>query len=54
MALEPSLRIIEPWREWDIKSRVDALEYAEEWNLPVKATADRIYSQDTNLWHLSN
>ena len=54
MALEPSLRIIAPWREWNIRGRVDALEYAEEWNVPVKATADRIYSQDTNLWHLSN
>ncbi len=54
MALDPSLRIVAPWREWTIRGRQDALEYAEEYNVPVKATADRIYSQDTNLWHLSN
>lgn len=54
MALNPKLRIIAPWREWDIRGRSDALDYAEEYNVPVKATEDRIYSQDRNLWHLSN
>ena len=54
MALNPRLRIIAPWREWDIRGRQDALDYAEEYNVPVKATAERIYSQDRNLWHLSN
>ncbi len=54
MALAPQLRIVAPWREWSIRGRQDALEYAEEYNVPVKAKADRIYSQDTNLWHLSN
>jgi argininosuccinate synthase len=54
MALNPRLRIIAPWREWDIRGRTDALEYAAEYNVPVKATAQRIYSQDRNLWHLSN
>lgn len=54
MALNPRLRIIAPWREWDIRGRQDALDYAEEHNVPVKATAERIYSQDRNLWHLSN
>lgn len=54
MALAPGLRIVAPWREWSIRGRQDALDYAEEYNVPVKATADRIYSQDTNLWHLSN
>ncbi len=54
MALNPTLRIIAPWREWDIRGRTDALEYAAEYNVPVKATAARIYSQDRNLWHLSN
>src|SRR5436190_11343568 len=54
MALNPRLRIIAPWREWNIKGRVDALEYAAEYNVPVKATMARIYSQDKNLWHLSN
>ncbi len=54
MALAPELRIVAPWREWNIRGRQDALDYAAEYNVPVKATADRIYSQDTNLWHLSN
>ena len=54
MALNPTLRIIAPWREWNIRGRTDALEYAAEYNVPVKATAQRIYSQDRNLWHLSN
>jgi len=54
MALNPTLRIIAPWREWKIRGRKDALEYAAEYNVPVKATAERIYSQDRNLWHLSN
>lgn len=54
MALAPALRIIAPWREWTIKGRQDALDYAAEYDVPVKATAERIYSQDTNLWHLSN
>jgi argininosuccinate synthase len=54
MALNPKLKIIAPWREWDIKGRTDALDYAAEYNVPVKATMERIYSQDRNLWHLSN
>lgn len=54
MALNPKLHIIAPWREWDIRGRSDALDYAAEYNVPVKATAERIYSQDRNLWHLSN
>ncbi len=54
MALNPRLRIIAPWREWDIRGRKDALDYAAEYNVPVKATMERIYSQDKNLWHLSN
>ena len=54
MALNPKLRIIAPWREWNIRGRKDALDYAAEFNVPVKATMARIYSQDKNLWHLSN
>ncbi len=54
MALAPELRIVAPWREWTIRGRQDALDYAAEYNVPVKAKTDRIYSQDTNLWHLSN
>lgn len=54
MALNPKLRIIAPWREWNIRGRKDALDYAAEHNVPVKATMERIYSQDRNIWHLSN
>jgi len=54
MALNPKLRIIAPWREWTIRGRKDAIEYAEEFNVPIKATMERIYSQDKNIWHLSN
>ncbi len=54
MALNPRLTIIAPWREWNIRGRKDAIEYAAEYGVPVKATEDRIYSQDRNLWHLSN
>ena len=53
-ALNPKLKIIAPWREWDIRSREDALEYAAEHNVPVTATIKSIYSRDRNLWHLSH
>ncbi|WP_129629467.1 argininosuccinate synthase [Candidatus Oscillochloris fontis] len=53
-ALNPRLKIIAPWREWSIKSRQDALDYAAEYNVPVTATAEKIYSRDRNLWHLSH
>lgn len=53
-ALNPKLKIIAPWREWTIKSRQDALDYAAEYNVPVTATAEKIYSRDRNLWHLSH
>jgi len=54
MSLAPELRIIAPWRHWDIRSREDALEYAAAHNVPVTATAAKIYSLDGNLWHLSH
>ena len=54
MALNPRLKIIAPWREWHIRSREDALKYAEEHNVPVTATLKSIYSRDRNLWHLSH
>ncbi len=54
MALNPALKIIAPWREWNIRSRQDALDYAAEHNIPVSATAKKIYSRDRNLWHLSH
>ena len=54
MALDPRLKVIAPWREWDIRSREDALEYAAAHNVPVTATIKSIYSRDRNLWHLSH
>jgi argininosuccinate synthase len=54
MALNPSLKIIAPWREWEIRSREDALAYAEEFNVPVTVTQKSIYSRDRNLFHLSH
>ena len=54
MALDPRLKIIAPWREWDIRSREDAISYANERNIPVTATIKSIYSRDANLWHLSH
>ena len=54
MALDPRLKIIAPWREWDIRSREDAIAYAAKHNVPVTATVKSIYSRDSNLWHLSH
>ena len=54
MALNPKLRTIAPWREWDIRSREDALAYAAEFQIPVAATEKSIYSRDRNLFHLSH
>lgn len=53
-ALNPDLKIIAPWREWNIKSREDAIDYAKERGIPVSVTKDRPYSMDRNLWHLSH
>ncbi|MGE0406516.1 MAG: argininosuccinate synthase [Candidatus Korobacteraceae bacterium] len=53
-ALGPELKVIAPWREWDINSREDALDYAEARNIPVEASRTKIYSRDRNLWHLSH
>jgi argininosuccinate synthase len=53
-ALDPHLRVIAPWREWDIRSREDALAYARAHNVPVAATEKSIYSRDRNIWHLSH
>jgi argininosuccinate synthase len=50
----PHLPVIAPWREWDIRSREDALAYAAARNIPVSATTQKIYSRDRNLWHLSH
>ena len=53
-ALAPELRVIAPWREWSIKSREDALEYARQHNVPVPVTKKDLYSRDQNIWHLSH
>lgn len=53
-ALDPRLKVIAPWREWDIRSREDAIAYASAHNIPVTATVKSIYSRDRNLWHLSH
>lgn len=52
-ALDPSIKIIAPWRIWDIKSREDAIEYAQNHNIPISVTKEKIYSVDANLWHIS-
>jgi argininosuccinate synthase len=53
-ALAPHLKVIAPWRQWDIRSREDALAYAAAHGVPVTATKAKIYSIDGNLWHLSH
>src|ERR1700712_1194276 len=53
-AFAPDLPVIAPWREWDIRSREDAIRYAAEKKVPVVATVEKIYSRDANIWHLSH
>jgi len=53
-ALAPHLKVIAPWREWNIRSRHDAIAYAKERNIPVTATPDKIFSRDSNIWHMSH
>jgi argininosuccinate synthase len=53
-ALAPHLTIIAPWREWNIRSREDAIDYAEKHGVPVPVTKKRPYSMDRNIWHLSH
>ena len=53
-AFAPDLPVIAPWREWDIRSREDALAYAARHNVPVTATREKIYSRDRNIWHISH
>jgi argininosuccinate synthase len=56
MALNPKLKIIAPWKDekWTIRSREDAIDYAEARNIPITASKKKIYSQDRNIWHLSH
>jgi len=50
----PQMGIIAPWREWDIKSRDEEIDYAEAHQIPLKITRETSYSKDKNLWHLSH
>jgi argininosuccinate synthase len=54
LALAPQLKVVAPWREWDIVSREDALAYAASHGIPVQQTARDLFSRDGNLWHLSH
>lgn len=50
----PQLKVIAPWREWDLKSREDCLDYLAERKIPCSASVEKIYSRDANLWHISH
>src|SRR5256885_2424505 len=52
-ALQPDIKVIAPWREWDFKGRTDLIAYAKTHNIPVTATAEKPYSTDANLMHIS-
>jgi len=52
-ALAPNLKIIAPWREWNLKSREDEIDYAKARNIPIPVTKKKPYSMDRNLWHIS-
>ncbi len=53
-AFAPDMPIIAPWREWDIKSRDEEIDYAEAHNVPLKISRETNYSKDKNIWHLSH
>jgi argininosuccinate synthase len=53
-ALAPHLQVIAPWREWDLLSREDAIEYAAKHNVPINVSTTKIYSRDRNIWHISH
>ena len=52
-ALKPDIKVIAPWREWDLKGREDCIRYAEERGIPVPVTKEKPYSTDANLYHIS-
>ena len=54
MHFAPDLKIITPWREWDIQSRDEEIDYAEAHHIPLKISRETNYSKDKNLWHLSH
>jgi argininosuccinate synthase len=53
-AFAPHLTVIAPWREWDIVSREDAIEYARKHKVPIAQSTTKIYSRDRNIWHISH
>ena len=53
-ALAPELKVIAPWRQWDLKSREDCLDYAEAHGIQVAQSREKIHSRDRNLWHISH
>lgn len=53
-ALNPAIKIIAPWRIWDLHSREDCIAYAKVHNIPIDQTEENIYSQDQNIWHISH
>jgi argininosuccinate synthase len=53
MAIDPRIRVIAPWREWQLKSRSDCIEYAQQRGIPITATKEKPYSTDRNLFHIS-
>jgi len=53
-ALAPEMRVIAPWRQWDMRSREDLLAYLHQRGIPTTATAEKLYSRDRNLWHVSH
>ena len=53
-ALNPAIKIIAPWRIWDLKSREECIEYAKAHNIPINQTVEKIYSRDENIWHISH
>lgn len=53
-ALAPEMEVIAPWREWAFTGREDLIAYCREKNVPVTSTAEKIYSRDRNLWHISH
>lgn len=53
-ALNPAIKIIAPWRTWDLKSREELIDYATEHNIPIAQTTTKIYSRDENIWHISH
>ena len=54
MAFAPHLEVVAPWRNWEISSREEAIDYAARHNIPITASRSKIYSRDRNLWHISH